>query len=86
MQPDNENEASELYLTGANLPIPTSAPPFVQELLLACWQLQAEDRPSFEDLYDELSHNLAEAVRKKPLKRDIGASIRQLQVFYCFDL
>ncbi len=39
---------------GLRLDIPKNCPPQLADLLVQCWSLEPEDRPTFEQIYQEL--------------------------------
>jgi len=51
-------EASERVLQGYRLPRPATCPPEVYELMLKCWAQEANERPSFAELFRILSNLL----------------------------
>jgi len=50
---DNNNVVQEI-MNGNKLPKPSNCPPLLYDLMLRCWDLSAESRPSFAQLLDEL--------------------------------
>lgn len=41
---------------GFRHPMPAKCEPQLYEIMLICWKKKAEDRPTFDHLYDTMSH------------------------------
>ena len=50
----SNNEAREKIESGYRMDAPKSCPPEVHQIMRNCWEYEPEDRPSFEDIADQL--------------------------------
>ena len=53
-------EVIEKVLGGYRLPSPDNCPNEIYQCMIACWNEQAEQRPSFKQLYDEIERKWIE--------------------------
>ena len=56
-------EVIEKVLGGYRMPSPDQCPKKIYEWMLVCWKVEAEQRPSFKQLYDEIEKIWIEAMQ-----------------------
>ena len=59
-------EVIEKVLGGYRLPSPDNCPKEIYQCMISCWNEQAEQRPSFKQLYDEIESNRIEIKQSRP--------------------
>jgi len=60
----SNTEACDAVLEGYRLPKPSNCPDRLYKLMTQCWQKEPKDRPSFEEIYDELE-GILEAMKEE---------------------
>ena len=63
-------EVGEKVVGGYRMPSPDDCPVKIYEWMLACWNVEPEQRPSFKQLYDEI-----EKVWLETRQNQVGNSI-----------
>jgi len=78
----SNQEVKEMVVKGKQMDIPPGCPPFMYKLMKMCWSTKPQERPSFKELYDELTKfeteylpSIQEQEQKLPHKSDDGSYI-----------
>ena len=59
-------EVIEKVFGGYRLPSPDNCPEEIYQCMIACWNEEAEQRPSFKQLYDEIERKWNEFKQSQP--------------------
>jgi serine/threonine protein kinase/ankyrin repeat protein len=59
----SNRDAMQYVLTGSRLPKPDACPPELYRLMLDCWRADAQQRPTFQQIYDALVQALLRDTR-----------------------
>jgi hypothetical protein len=67
--------------TGYRMEAPDKCPEFILNLMNACWQEAADDRPTFENIFKDLDQMAPEARNtvfvKSPIRTQIALSVKE---------
>jgi len=59
----------KVTIEGYRLPSPANCPEEIYQWILDCWNNEAEQRPSFQQLYDRIEKKWEQAIQNQPEER-----------------